>query len=54
MGYPKGLSRNLPRISLGQEVIHNVDNYKYLGIILDNKLNFEKHAKSVYMQLRVT
>ena len=41
-------SRNLPRISLGQEVIHNVDSYKYLGIILDNKLNFEKHAKSVY------
>ena len=41
-------SRNLPRISLGQEVIHNVDSYKYLGIILDIKLNFEKHTKSVY------
>lgn len=34
-------------IKIGKQALMRVDEYKYLGIILERNLNFEQHIKSV-------
>ena len=38
----------LPPLTLANEVIQYVDQYKYLGVNLDQNLNFNAHLKSVH------
>ena len=40
--------RKLPKITLSGNIIQFVENFKYLGVILDNKLNFRPHAQNIY------
>ena len=40
--------RMLPKITLSGNIIQFVENFKYLGVILDNKLNFRLHAQNIY------
>ena len=40
--------KQLPPLTLGNEVIQYDDQYKYLGVNLDNNSNFNAHLKSVY------
>ena len=37
-------NNNLPQIRIGGELVHYVKDYKYLGVTLDCRLNFEKYA----------
>ena len=38
----------VPQLTLNNEVVERVDNYKYLGTIIDNGLNFNKNTDSIY------
>ena len=40
--------RMLPKITLSGNIIQFVENFKYLGVILDNKLNLRLHAQNIY------
>ena len=39
-------------IKIGQEAIEEVDEFKFLGIILDSQLNFKKHVKKLCKTVR--
>ena len=39
--------KTLPTINVGNDTVHFVGDYKYLGVMLDCRLNFEKHADAI-------
>ena len=43
-----------PDIFVNGEVITIVDNFKYLGVIIDSNLNFKKHIKKISRNVRVS
>ena len=44
---PKGFSRNIDHISIDGQRIEEVRHMKFLGVILDNKLNWHAHCEYV-------
>ena len=48
---PKKLQNFLPNISINNINIEYVNEYKYLGLILDNKLSFKKHVNNLKARL---
>ena len=44
---PKGFSRNMDHISIDGQRIEEVRHTKFLGVILDNKLNWHAHCEYV-------
>ena len=44
---PKTSKRNYPSLMFNNEIVNLTSNYKYLGIIFDSKLSFDKHVKPV-------
>ena len=48
-------AQNLPDLTFGGEVIEWVDEFKYLGLTITNKLSFAKHINSVALNIsRIT
>ena len=48
----KKLSKGEIKISINDEIIEKVTNYKYLGIYIDNKLNWQKHKQHIKNKIR--
>jgi Reverse transcriptase (RNA-dependent DNA polymerase) len=44
-------SDSFDRISIGNEIIHKTNNYKYLGLWVDSNLNFEYHIGQIKKKL---
>ena len=44
---PKGFSRNIDHISIDGQWIEEVRHTKFLGVILDNKLNWHAHCEYI-------
>ena len=40
--------KKLPKIDISSQEIQFVDHYKYLGVILDQNLNYQKHLKETF------
>ena len=40
--------KELPKIDISSQEIQFVDHYKYLGVILDQNLNYQKHLKETF------
>ena len=38
----------VPPITIDGEIVERVEKYKYLGIILDNKLKFDSNVQNIY------
>jgi len=47
-------TKQQPNIIVQGEVINTVDNFKYLGVIIDSNLTFKKHIKKISKSVRVS
>ena len=49
----KNYNKDLPQMTIGENVIEFVDKFKYLGLYFDSKLNFNHHITDISKKLSV-
>ena len=46
VNFSERVQKNSESVYINSKTIQNVENFKYLGIQVDNKLSFQEHAKN--------